>query len=249
VARGALFFTPFKHWDAQRDVADQQLALKLDPKVKNAHFQKAFVFYHYGLFEEALDEVRQELKNFPTDQGLRWLEGRTLCSLGKYQEGRAMLDSVPDQAFPHLRIAGYCKALAYMNCGDNRAAEALLQRLLSQQELTDDPLLVSVQAILSAAAGRRAEAEEKIAVASQGESRFIHFHHIAYNIGSAFGLLGKRTEAIEWLRKSMQDGNPCYPSLKNDPNLKPLQKDQTFMLFLEGQQKVYEANRSLLLGT
>ena len=168
VARGALYFTPFKNWDAQRDVADQQLALKLDAKVKSAHFQKAFVFYHYGLFEEALDEVRQELKNFPTDQGLRWLEGRTLCSLGKYQEGRSILDSVPDQAFPHLRIAGYCKALAYMYCGDNREAEALIQRLLRQEELAEDPLLVSVQAILSAAAGRRVEAEEKIAMASKG---------------------------------------------------------------------------------
>ncbi len=248
VARGALYFTPFKQWDAQRDVADQQFALKLDPKVKSAHFQKAFVFYHYGFFEEALEEVRQELKNFPTDQGLRWLEGRTLCALGKYQEGRAMLDSVPDQAFPHLRIAGYCKALAYMNCGDNRAAEALIQRLLSQEELINDPLLVSVQAIISASAGRRDEAEEKIAMASKGESRFIHFHHVAYNIGSAYALMGKTMQAIEWLRKSMLDGNPCYPSLKNDPNLNMLQNDQNFMLFLEEQHKLYLANRSLLLG-
>ena len=47
----------------------------------------------------------------------------------------------------------------------------------------------------------------------------------------------------------MLDGNPCYAFLKNDPNLKTLQKDQTFMLFLEDQHKVYEANKSLLLGT
>jgi len=248
VARGALYFTPFKNWDAQRDVADQQFALKLDPKVKSAHFQKAFVFYHYGLFEEALDEVRQELKNFPTDQGLRWLEGRTLCALGKYNEGRAMFDSVPDEAFPHLRIAGYCKALAHMYCGDNQKAEAVIDRLLSQRELTEDSLLVSVQAMLSAAAGRRTEAEEKIAVASRGEKHFIHFHHIAYNIGSAYALLGNNEEAIKWLRKAMLDGNPCYPFLKNDPNLKTLNNDQTFRQFLEEQRKVYEENKSLLLG-
>jgi len=248
VARGALYFTPFKNWDARRDVADQQFALKVDPKVKSAHFQKAFVFYHYGLFEEALDEVRQELKNFPTDQGLRWLEGRTLCALGKYNEGRAMFDSVPDEAFPHLRIAGYCKALAHMYCGDNQKAEAVIDRLLSQRELTEDSLLVSVQAMLSAAAGRRTEAEEKIAVASRGEKHFIHFHHIAYNIGSAYALLGNNEEAIKWLRKAMLDGNPCYPFLKNDPNLKTLNNDQTFRQFLEEQRKVFEENKSMLLG-
>jgi len=38
-------------------------------------------------------------------------------------------------------------------------------------------------------------------------------------------------------------------AVKNDPNLKTLQKDQTIMLFLEDRHKVYEANKSPLLGT
>jgi tetratricopeptide (TPR) repeat protein len=248
VARGALYFTPFKHWDAQRDVADQQFALKLDPKAKSARFQKAFVFYHYGLFEEALAEVRQELKNYPADRGPRWLEGRTLCALGRCDEGREVFDSVPDESFPHLRMAGYCKALAYMSCGDPHKAAALLDRLLGLKELTEDPLLISVQAILAAGAGHRQDAEQKITLASLGERRFIHFHHVAYNIGSAYALLGKNAEAISWLRKSMDDGNPCYPFLRDDPNLKALRNDAAFAQFLEEEHKRYESNKAMLLG-
>ncbi|PYX62767.1 MAG: hypothetical protein DMG78_32755, partial [Acidobacteria bacterium] len=39
VIRGALFFTPAQRWDAVRDVEYQRKAIKLNPKVKNAHFR------------------------------------------------------------------------------------------------------------------------------------------------------------------------------------------------------------------
>src|SRR5207249_11641295 len=129
----------------------------------------------------------------------------------------------------HRRIAGYFSGLALFYCGRTNDAEILLNRFLSSKELANDSLLISVQAIIAAAAGKTDEAEAKIEIAERGETRFVHSHHVAYDIGSAFALMHKNKDAISWLKTAVDDGDPCYPFLKSDPNLNSLQGYPAFM--------------------
>jgi serine/threonine protein kinase/tetratricopeptide (TPR) repeat protein len=247
VFRGALYFTPYGGWNAEADVQDQRTALLLNPKVKKAHYNLAFVYNHLGLLDETLTEVKKELKNTPGDSAPRMLTGATLVAQGHYKNGLQELELSPPEAYPHPRIAGYLKGIALFYLGKTNEADVLLKSMLATQELTNDALLVSVQAILCAAAGKQAEAEAKIEIAKQCENRFIHFHHIAYDIGSAYALMHRYDDALTWLQRAADEGDPCYPFLEKDPNLDNLRANPAFKTFLDIQRKDYERIRAKFL--
>jgi serine/threonine protein kinase/class 3 adenylate cyclase len=245
-ARGLLWFTPLKRWDFQSEVKDLRYALSLNRRVKNAHFNLAFVFEHLGLLEAAMDELEQELALYPEDRTPRQLEGLVLINLGRYKEAIDVLRKTPDEAYPHLRSKGWLMALAYFYSGDTPHAAALLEEMLARKDLADDPLLYSVQAILYAASNNVTAAEERIERAKRSDRNFVHYHHITYNIGSAYALLGRNTEAIPWLKMAAEDGFPCYELFKIDPNLQKLRGDPAFKALMQELLRQYEDNRATL---
>ena len=93
-------------------------------------------------------------------------------------------------------------------------------------------VVTGVRAILRAKAGDRPGAEGDIKRAERLGQGFGHFHHTAYSIASAYALLRQPGPAVEWLRRTIDDGLPCYPLLASDPNLNSLRQDPAFVALL-----------------
>ena len=74
--------------------------------------------------------------------------------------------------------------------------------------------------VVLADSGRRNEAERMIQVAIKKGEGFVHFHHTAYAVGSAYALMNDLQQALKWLQIAAGDGLPCYPMFENDPLLK-----------------------------
>jgi serine/threonine protein kinase/class 3 adenylate cyclase len=248
VARGALAFSPFKKFDARSDVTNQLYALELNQRVKGAHFNLAFVYQHFGFFDEAAKEAQKELDIYPEDLGPLWFHSQTLTMQGEYQKGLRVAVSMPEEAFPHPRMAAWVKALALFYCGSNSQATAEINRVLRSGEATDDGLLASLQAVLCAAAGDKSCAELNIQKAKSADAEFIDFHHIAYQIGLAYALMGRADEALPWLERAANEGYSCYTLLARDPNLAPIRTNVLFTRFLEAQRQQDQRNRAELLG-
>ncbi len=106
--------------------------------------------------------------------------------------------------------------------------------------------MLSTLAIIEAKSGQPENAKKRIKGAEAWENRFIHFHHVAYNIGSAYALMKENKLAMKWLKNSAEDGNPNYPLFKSDPNLQNLRGDQEFQAFMQKLRDEYERNRALL---
>ena len=244
VIRGALFFTPAQGWDAVRDVEYQREAIRLNPKVKNAHFNLAFVYGHFGFLKEAIKELEQELKSYPLDPTPQWVRGWILMLQGDDLQALNNLEPLPEAAFFHPRLKAWLLSTCLLNLGRTDEASRVLEDYL--KKLPDDPLLLSILAIIDAKRGKPEKAKERIRGAEAWENRFIHFHHVSYHIGSAYALLNEKEPAMEWLKKSAEDGNPCYPCFKNDRNLQNLRGDQGFQAFLRKLHDEYEHNRVLL---
>jgi class 3 adenylate cyclase/tetratricopeptide (TPR) repeat protein/tRNA A-37 threonylcarbamoyl transferase component Bud32 len=247
VVRGALFYTPLRGWDAKQDVDNQRKALDLNDKVKNAHFNLALVYHHLGFVDEAIYELEQEYDVDKNDQTPLWLLGSTLLMKGEYEQGLNKLKDVDEKAFPHRGIGALSKATALFYCGKTNEAEKELTRTLSGG-WPGDGLLISVQALLRAAAGDRVGMQQKIELATKEDTNFLHFHHIAYSVGSAYALQGQTADAIKWLQEAANEGYPCYPWLTIDPNLKKVRGDLSFKAFLENQRTNHEAWRRTLFG-
>jgi tetratricopeptide (TPR) repeat protein len=92
--------------------------------------------------------------------------------------------------------------------------------------------VTSVKAILLVKEGKQREAEATIQRAIEIGKGFGHFHHTAYNIASAYALMKKPDEAVNWLQNAADDGFPCYPYFEIDHNLDNLRQDARFITFM-----------------
>ena len=106
-------------------------------------------------------------------------------------------------------------------------------------------VVASVEAIAAAMAGDVASAERTIATAVENGKGFGHFHHAAYDIGSAYALLGRSAEAVRWLRTAAENGFPCYPLYAKDPNLDRIRSDRDFSAFLGRLRAEWEKRSNL----
>src|SRR2546427_12019808 len=71
--------------------------------------------------------------------------------------------------------------------------------------------IASARAVILARRGRRAQVAQQIAIAVARGSGRSHFHHAEDNIATAYALQGGHAKAMEWLRRTTEDGLPCYP--------------------------------------
>jgi class 3 adenylate cyclase/tetratricopeptide (TPR) repeat protein/tRNA A-37 threonylcarbamoyl transferase component Bud32 len=247
VVRGGLFFTPARNWRAAEDIRDQRTALRLDPLVKTAHFELAFVYNHLGFLDEAVQELQQELALHRGDPTPIWLLGGVLLADGKYSKALEELNLIPPEVFPHRRTELWLKAMCQLHCGQTNEASARLEKAVTQEGFVGDSLLTSVQAILDAANGQTNRAKERIAIASANAKPFVHFHHVSYNFASAYALMHEDKLAIDWLKKAANDGYPCYPTFTNDLNFKSLWRNPEFGVFVKEQKQQWQDSRAKLL--
>ena len=121
-----------------------------------------------------------------------------------------------------------------------RQGEALAAIEALHRDYPFDSDVAGVYAVLLAKEGRNEEAERQIRIAIERGQGKNHFHQAEYDIGSAYASMGQPRRAIEWLRRTAADGDPCYPRFAHDPDLNRIRDDPEFRSFLEGLRQQWE---------
>ncbi|MBI2946516.1 MAG: hypothetical protein HYY23_02650 [Verrucomicrobia bacterium] len=107
--------------------------------------------------------------------------------------------------------------------------------------------LTAMKAVILAASGDQSGAELHLqsAAAKEKEIGFGEFHHTAYLIACGCALLNQTSEALRWLRKTVEKGFSCYPLFERDPNLSQLRNDAGFIAFLGEEKREWERRKVL----
>jgi TolB-like protein/DNA-binding winged helix-turn-helix (wHTH) protein len=243
VSRGYLLWSRANGWAVERAVTDYKHALELNPNLAEAHHQLANVYNHIGLLNKADAEIRTAVKIDPLNTGIRFRTGINLLYQGKYEESIVeMHDS--EKFFPGLWA--FQTSFALQHLGNRQEAEERVSRMLKSMPTDPGGSLTSIQALVAAEAGDAPRAERKIQEAVAKGRGYQHFHHVGYAVASAYALLGKREEALQYLRIAADDGFPCYPLFEHDTNLDHLRNDPRFLSFLAEQKKQWEYFREHL---
>ena len=119
-------------------------------------------------------------------------------------------------------------------------------RATSDQETRDG---AAARALLYAALGREQESLASIKVAMTHAGSRSHNHHAQFTIACAYARLGRKREAVEWLRAAAENGMPNYPLFRNDPNLRGLQGDPEYERFMTGLERQFIAYTKLVHPT
>ncbi len=218
--------------------ADLKKALALDPSFVPAHDGLGTLYMHVGLLDEALRELATAIRLDPRDTFAPYRVARIHMYQGRYEEAVAELRARWPGDFQMPIALAHLGRLA-----EARRAAGAPESALGGHGARPDA--ASSRAVLEALAHRPADAEREIAVALTGAGSS-HFHHAAYNVATAYALLGKKSEALEWLERVAREGMPCTPLFEKDPFLDSLRGDPAFQAFLARTRETTERLRKVL---
>jgi len=237
LARGLLTWTLANHFPHARAIQDLKRALALNPSSATAHYWLGGIYEHIGLLNNALLELRLAVSLDPSDPEAPPRIARVYWYQQRFDTALVELE----------RIAGWEDEHALVLDHLGRTDEAL--RLLQQAEgsgLREPADIASARAVILARRGQRAQVAQQIAIAMARGTGLSHFHHAEYNIATAYALQGDHTRALAWLRRTAEDGLPCYPLFAGDPYLDSLRRDAPFVAFLGRLKAQWENYKATL---
>jgi tetratricopeptide (TPR) repeat protein len=158
----------------------------------------------------------------------------------KFDSALAVYESIP-------YIGAFAWEMAVVLNGVGRPTDALAlldsARVVGDQENSDR---AAARALLYAALGRERESLESIQAAITRSGSRSHFHHAQFSIACAYARLGRRADAVDWLRRTAENGMPNYPLFRNDPNLRGLQGDAGYERLMAALERQFAANQKLV---
>jgi eukaryotic-like serine/threonine-protein kinase len=243
-ARGWLLSTPAAHWALEQAIQEFRRAIELNPNLADAHDWLGVEYWHIGLLDKALDEFRKVLAGDPGNRLAQSRMGQVLVYEGKYEEGLRITRQVPREFNPPL--VTYFLGWTLLLSGRTAEASSVIEDYLRTTPRDPGGAVTSVRALLRAKAGDTRGAEEDIKRAEELGKGFGQFHHTAYNIAAAYALLHQPSLAVEWLRRAVGDGLPCYPLLASDPNLDNLRRDPGFLALMADLKAQWERWQAVL---
>jgi len=243
-ARAYLLWGPAYRFPHVLAIQEYRRALALNPSLEDAHHQLGVVYNHIGFQDDAIAEFQQALALDPTDLLAEQRIGVALVHQGKYQDALRVLRQIPPDRNPPLWH--YHVAWALLHLGQDSQASVLIERYLRVHPEDPGGLLTSARAFLRAERGDARGAEEDIRRAEAIGARYIHFHHSASRIASAYAVLRRPGPAVQWLRRAADDGLPCYPCFATDPDLDGIRNDTGFVAFMKELKAQWEQYRTAL---
>jgi TolB-like protein/Flp pilus assembly protein TadD len=240
LARGDLMWTLSNHFPHEQAVKEYRLALEANPNLAEAHVALGRLYMHIGLLDKALAELNAALRLDPSQSSAA--ERIALVYRHQHRPDLVLAQIEKTPHFPYQWVT----ADALSRLGRPEESSRLIESVLKKDP--DNLQARSCHAVLLARAGDRARAEEQIARVKEpasNEPGYSHYHHVQYDIGAAYAILGDKPQALAWLQKAADEGFPCYPFYDGDSDLAGLRDDPAFVAFMAKLRAGWERYQDL----
>ena len=242
LVRAQIFWSLAGGYRIEEAIREMRLAQQLNPSV--GHEDLGVIYNHLGFEEQSIRELKRAIEIDPTSVVPQDRLAEAYVWFGKYEEAIVAYDRVIAIEPNNLNAYQY-GALPFLYKNQFDEAQRRLERALALNPRSH--LALSYRGLLLALKGQFKEAEAQIPEIIQRGQKFRSYHHATYAIACIFALEGKRREAVEWLRKTVEYGMPNYPMFARDPFLDRIRKDPEFIQFMnelkikwEGYQREFE---------
>jgi serine/threonine protein kinase/cytochrome c-type biogenesis protein CcmH/NrfG len=243
VARARLLWTKTFNFPAETALRELRAALKVDPDHLGALRLWATIAAHVGLFEQAEAAITRRLAQDPQDEVTLLLSAGLYIAEGRPERAVELLTR-PTQLDPNHEDHLFWWNLAHALVVEGRLeeAEAALQGNLRRRP--DEPLSLALLGVLCAARGDAVGARRATEAAEAHLQAELHPHHCYHLMACAESLLGEPQASLHWLRRTADEGMPCYPWFAQDPLLANLRADpggRAFLAELERRHAFFRA--------
>ena len=242
VANAFLLWGPARNFQHVEAMAELKRALALQKNLPHAYNRLGTILAHIGLLDHART-MYERGRPFQPGKKVSHSIVQVYMWSGEYELAREEVERWRAET-PDNKYALYFAPQAAMMCGDLEQAAELLDDAICH--LPQEPLLLSMEGLLSALTGKYAEALECVGRACEFPRTFGHAHHTYYQIACIHSLIGGRDLAFQWLERSVDTGFACWPFFRRDPCLKNLRSDPRFELLVSSLQAKYPDHLGLL---
>jgi TolB-like protein len=235
-AQSAILWSPAKNFQHADAIAELEHVLDARPNFDRAHNRMAAICLHIGRFEEARIAHDLAVRSNPKSR-TRNLEFIILCS-GDFARAEEAAEAWIKEA-PVERFALWFHPQPPLLTGELDVAEERLHVALAHYP--DEPLIVSLHAVLHACRKQAVRALECVHKALECPQSFGHSHHTYEQIACVYSMLGETDKAFGWLQRCVDGGNPCWPFFQIHPHLETLRREPRFDALMSGLQQKYAA--------
>lgn len=243
LARGFLLWSNYKHFAHDGAIEEYRRALALNASLDEAHHQLGNVFAHIGLFDQAAAETARAVALNPGNSMARFHQA--VADAHRGQLDQALAGFAATKGFANAALWTNEKAGTLSHMGRSADARSLLAEYAAAHAPDEDGgLIASAYAAELSRDGQAGKAEQFIGEALRAKHQVrIHHHHTAYNLAAAYALLGRTSQALEWMTNAAEDGFPCYPEYASDRSFERVRSDPAVARFLDTVRAEWERYR------
>jgi serine/threonine protein kinase/tetratricopeptide (TPR) repeat protein len=233
LARGNLLWSQphgFPHDVALREI---RRALTLNPSLAEGRVALGRIYEHIGLLDEARDQFTQASALDPANREARGRVWTTYFWQHDYARALAEIGRSDATGWNYVQLLTYA--------GQEDEARRRVDELLKGPWIPS--FASSFHIVRVARGGHRARVDAALPALealARNPQELSHVHHAQYWLALAHAVLGRKRDAMTWLRMSAAQGFPCYPFFAKDPNLANLQGDPEFEAFMNDLKAQWE---------
>jgi len=221
----------------QRGLSACERALSLEPNLPEALVARARMLYEQKKHDEAIRDVHRALKLKPDCPGSYNILARAYFESDRWAEAAALVDKAieanGDDYNMYIPFVNVLEAL-----GQKEASNRLRDREIHvlEKQLETVPEDVRARILLAAdyaTVGREADAVRELqkAVALRPFDS-----NILYNAACTYGVMGKKPEALDMLKRAKEAGQSNFEWARRDPDLACLHGDPEFEQLFGGDK-------------
>ena len=223
----------------ERGVSECDKALLSDPHLAEALAGRARLFYAQGKYEEAIQYARKAIERKPNCEHAYNVLGRALMNSDRLEEAAALVDAAVETSGDDYNV--YIPyTIVLHRLGRIASAAALRQKRVSvlQRQIELVPEDARARVLLAITYAEDGRMEESAALARKAVELRPNDPNIHYNVACTYGLMNKKAEALDTLKKTIQLGYSNWDWIKRDTDLNCLHGDPEFeSLLAEGGTK------------
>ena len=218
----------------QADLASAK-ALELAPDLAEAHLSRGLAASLNSKFDEAVHEFEEAIRLEPKPFDALYWFGRMRLSQGMYEDAVRLFERAATIRPDEYQTPGFL-AQGYKALGRDDERQAALGRALKLtkaylQENPGDPRAAILAAAAIATMGQHEEATHylEMAIAADPEDTTI-----LYNAACTYAMMGRKSEALDALEKSVGRGWGDKSWIEHDPDLESLRAEPRYVELIQG---------------
>lgn len=216
-------------WVERGDAACNK-ALQLDPNLAEALVARARISYSQRKHDQAIEFAKRAIALKPDCEGVYNVLGRVYFASGRFQEAAELTEKAIEANGDDYNVfIPIVNALERLGRTEELKRYRQMEMRALERQLELVPEDVRARSLLAADYANMGRAEDAVRHLEMTVALRPNDSNVLYNAACTYTVLGKKTEALDLLRRALASGYSNFDWPRQDPDLSSLHADPEFL--------------------